>query len=207
MEKRRLDSLGWEVSRIGLGTAGFGAKVFRPVDEKACRATLEVYVAAGGNFIDTARNYGQSERIIGETLGGARSDLYLCSKSEATSERQLHKDFKKSLGQLQTDWLDVYYMHGVWSGKLLKAYLSLKRSGDIRAIGVSLGVVRDFPDEVDVVQALSVFLGKYSNRVRVARSVLGRGAYREQAQRRIAAALGLCDVVLVGARKPWQIPS
>ncbi len=78
---------------------------------------------AGINFFDTADIYteGRSETITGQALKGRRDDVILASKvrgrvgerpnDEGLSRRHIHEAVENSLRRLQTDYLDIYYLH------------------------------------------------------------------------------------------------
>ena len=66
--KRSLGETGLDVSEIGFGAWPIGGTGYGPVDEKAATRCIETYLDSGGNFIDTARQYGQSEAIIGKVI-------------------------------------------------------------------------------------------------------------------------------------------
>jgi aryl-alcohol dehydrogenase-like predicted oxidoreductase len=107
----------------------------------------------GVNFIDTADVYslGQSERMVGELLQGARHDWIVATKvgnkmSERLNEQQysrtwMLRECDASLLRLGTDHVDVYYLHRDFNGmdleEPLRAIDTLLRAGKIRYWGVS----------------------------------------------------------------------
>ncbi|MBP2414809.1 aryl-alcohol dehydrogenase (NADP+) [Arthrobacter stackebrandtii] len=122
MEYRTLGNSGAVVSNYALGTMTFGAEA----DEAASHAILDNYLAAGGNFIDTADVYtaGASEEIIGRWLAarpGVRDAVVLASKGRfpmgglpndvGTSRRHLTRALDDSLRRLGVDHIDLYQMH------------------------------------------------------------------------------------------------
>ena len=132
-----------------------GGNVFGwTADEAQSHAVLDAYVAAGGNFIDTANSYlvehGQSETIIGRwmTDRGNRDQIVLATKvgggkgavrnlKPATIEREVHA----SLERLQTDRIDLYYAHfddeETPLEESLRAFDSLVQQGVVRHIAAS----------------------------------------------------------------------
>ena len=126
MRYRTLGNSGTVVSTYAIGTMTFGAEA----DEATSHAILDDYVAAGGNFIDTADVYsrGVSEEIIGRWLaahptegeqvviatkgrfamGDGRNDL-------GTSRRHLGRALDASLRRLGVEQIDLYQMHA-WDG-------------------------------------------------------------------------------------------
>ena len=122
MDYRTLGNSGAVVSNYALGTMTFGAET----DEAASHAILDNYVAAGGNFIDTADVYsnGASEEIIGRWLAGragARDAVVLATKGRfptgehpngvGTSRRHLTRALDASLHRLGVEQIDLYQMH------------------------------------------------------------------------------------------------
>ena len=103
------------ISRFVLGAAGSGA-YFNQI--------LDRYLSSGGNCLDTAAVYGESERIIGRWLkssGVDRKDLIISTKgahppigdmkNSRMTEADISHDIENSLVDLGTDYLDVYYLH------------------------------------------------------------------------------------------------
>ena len=78
MEYRLLGSTGTRVSELCLGTMTFG----KEADEPTSRDLVDRFLAAGGNFVDTADVYnnGASEEITGRALGARRDDVVLATK-------------------------------------------------------------------------------------------------------------------------------
>ncbi len=119
MEYRSLGKSGLKVSAIGLGTNAFGARV----DEPASIKTIEHALELGVNFIDTAESYarGRSEEIVGKAVRGKRSQAIIATKfgharSVSPKERggsrsYIIKAVEGSLKRLNTDYIDLYYLH------------------------------------------------------------------------------------------------
>jgi aryl-alcohol dehydrogenase-like predicted oxidoreductase len=123
MEYRKLGPSGAIVTAFALGTMTFGAES----DEAESFQLMDDYVAAGGNFIDTADVYsaGASEEIIGRWLkahkSGAR-DLVIATKGRfpmgkgpndhGLSRRHLGRALDDSLRRLGVEQIDLYQMHG-----------------------------------------------------------------------------------------------
>lgn len=144
------------VSRIGLGSASFGAATS---SEKAF-AIMDAFVAKGGNLIDTAVVYGEkdgefcSERIIGNWLASrkCRSKIILCTKGGHSLDlnnlsalrmtpTELETDIQQSLAKLQTNYIDLYFFHrddpAIPVETLIDWLESKKSSGQIRYYGCS----------------------------------------------------------------------
>lgn len=122
MQYRTLGNSGAVVSNYALGTMTFGAEA----TEETSHAILDDYVAAGGNFIDTADVYsaGVSEEIIGRWLSSRpdqRDLVVLATKGRfpmgqapndvGTSRRHLTKALDDSLRRLGVEQIDLYQMH------------------------------------------------------------------------------------------------
>lgn len=150
MEYRYLGNTGVRVSELCLGAMTFG----RETSEEDSRQMMDYFVNAGGNFIDTANVYseGISEEIVGRWLKDRpREDLIIATKVRfpmgdgpndvGLSRQHILTQANASLRRLQTDYIDLYQVHGWDSGTPLEETLStlndLVRSGKVRYIGVS----------------------------------------------------------------------
>lgn len=148
MEYRKLGRAGVKVSRICLGTA-FRANL----EEAICARVIERAIDLGCNFIDCANNYGRgrSEEILGRALKGKRDDLVITSKiwtptgqgpnDRGLSRFHIMREVERSLQRLQTDHVDIYYLHSVdpdteWE-ETLRTMEDLVRQGKVRYVGAS----------------------------------------------------------------------
>ena len=153
MKYRFLGSSGLLVSRNALGTLNFGAPEWG-CDEAEARAILQTFVGGGGNFIDTANVYagGTAEEIVRRFLREApREQIVLASKAcmpvgrqpnlFGASRKHILAACEASLRRLQTDYVDLYYLHGpdpvTPLDETLRAYDDLVRQGKARYVGVS----------------------------------------------------------------------
>lgn len=122
MQYRTLGTSGAVVSAYALGTMTFGAEA----TEEESHAILDGYVAAGGNFIDTADVYssGVSEEIIGRWLAArpeAGGRVLLATKGRfpmgaapndvGNSRRHLNRALDDSLRRLGVEQIDLYQLH------------------------------------------------------------------------------------------------
>jgi aryl-alcohol dehydrogenase-like predicted oxidoreductase len=137
------------LSRLVLGTMTFGAEV----DRDAAAEIVDVAAAAGMTMLDTANAYakGESERILGELLVSRRDRFQLASKvgmphADAgeyapLSLEAIDRCLEGSLKRLDTDYLDLYYLHqpdrDTPITDTLRAMDRHLREGTIRAVGVS----------------------------------------------------------------------
>ena len=153
MKYRFLGSSGLLVSRIALGTLNFGAPEWG-CDEAGARAILETFVEGGGNFIDTANVYagGVAEEIVGRFLRKLPRERFVIASKACmpagkgpnlfgASRKHILAACEASLRRLQTDYLDVYYLHGpdpvTPLEETMRAYDDLVRQGKVRYVGVS----------------------------------------------------------------------
>ncbi len=119
MERIALNGTGLNVSRICFGTMTFGGQT----DEAAAGRIVDHCLANGVNFLDTANVYnkGVSEEITGRLLRGRRDRVVLASKvrgkmgdgpdESGLSRAAMTRAIDESLRRLQTDYLDLYYLH------------------------------------------------------------------------------------------------
>ena len=143
MEYRRLGRSGLKVSEICLGTMTFG----NGADEAEAARMVHAAFDAGVNFFDTADAYvnGVSEAMLGKALKGRRSDAVIASKvfnpmggrpnDSGMSRLHIKQAVEDSLRRLQTDYIDVYYIHHVDIQtpleEMLRAFDDLVRQGKI----------------------------------------------------------------------------
>ena len=142
---------GLSVSRLALGTMAWG--VSTPIEE--ARDQLKTYLAAGGDFVDTAYSYGNgaSEEALGAMLDDLvpREDLVICTKAGIsrragtrvvdTSRRTLMHQLETSLKRIGTPYVDLWLVHS-WSDdtpleETLSALEWAVTSGRARYVGVS----------------------------------------------------------------------
>ena len=98
----------------------------------------------GINHFDTARSYqnGNNERMVGAALKKVRPKVIISSKSGAKTKQEVLADLDTSLHELETDYLDIWYLHmknepEQVTEDLLEAQRIAKQSGKIRFAGVS----------------------------------------------------------------------
>ncbi len=157
MKYEILGTTGIYVSKLCLGTMTFGGRGFWEVIGQLGQETVTRLVDrsldAGINFIDTANVYsfGESERLLGEALKGKRDKVVLATKVRGRmadgpnevglSRKHIFDQVHASLDRLQTDYIDLYQIHGYDSltpfEETLQALDDLVRQGKIRYIGAS----------------------------------------------------------------------
>lgn len=161
MEYKTLGNTGLLVSTLCLGTmtfhggSGFWAKI-GTVDQAGADELMKSSIDAGINFFDTADVYseGESEKTLGQSLKNlnlARKDVVLASKvygrtgpgrnDVGASRGHILDAIDATLKRLQTDYLDLYQIHGNDTitpiEETLRALDTLVHSGKVRYIGVS----------------------------------------------------------------------
>jgi len=149
MQFRRLGDSGLEVSTICLGTMMFGDRT----DAKTAQRIIASAFDAGINFIDTADVYakGASEQIVGPAIAANRQRWILATKvgnvmtqsphDGGLSRRWIMQACDDSLRRLETDYIDIYYLHKDDTDtpieETVEAIGDLIRAGKIRYFGVS----------------------------------------------------------------------
>lgn len=130
---------------LGVGTWVFGGNQWGGQDDADSLGIMEAALDLGLTHFDTASGYGagRSESLIGECLKGRREGVYLASKffpSQQTAQYALEQ-LEASLQRLQTDYVDLYYIHWPITGKdlrpLMEGLEQARAQGKLRAIGVS----------------------------------------------------------------------
>lgn len=115
MRHQLLGPSGLRVSQLLLGTMTF-------TDPEESRRTVDLYQDAGGNLIDTASAYGDSEQLLGGLLQGRRDRFVLSTKftlprdpsdpnSGGSHRRNLTRSLERSLRHLRTDHVDLLWVH------------------------------------------------------------------------------------------------
>ena len=153
MNYKQLGNSGILVSDLCLGTMIFGESSSRGTPEKEAIHIIHRYLDAGGNHIDTANVYagGISEKIVGQAIKRYRQNIILATKVRFSmgsspndvglSRYHIIAQVEASLKRLQTDTIDLYYMH-CWDPltpleESLRAFDDLVKAGKVRYIGVS----------------------------------------------------------------------
>jgi len=142
--RKPLGNTGLDLSILGMG--GFHQC---EVDSGTVAEVADEFIALGGNYIETARSYGNggSESKIGRAIAGRREKLVLASKTVQRIGEDVWRELNESLAELQTDHLDLYFIHNVFTsedisaitapGGALEAFLRAKDEGLIKHIAIS----------------------------------------------------------------------
>lgn len=161
MKTRKLGEQGLEIPLIGLGCMGMSSfastgDIYGKADEKESIATIHRSLELGGNFLDTADLYGpfENERLIARAIRGRRNEFILASKFgfEIDDNDQvtwringqpdyIRKSIDRSLKNLDTDVIDLYYMHrpdpNVPIEETVGAMSELVTAGKVKYLGIS----------------------------------------------------------------------
>jgi len=136
MEIRALGNSGLKVPVVGMGTwQTFDVR--GKSGEENSRKVIDFALAAGANFFDSSPMYGESERVLGDTLQGRRASAIVATKvwTASTSEgkAQMEQAFSFYGGRVE-----LYQIHNIlnWRGHL-ETLEALKESGKIDAIGAT----------------------------------------------------------------------
>ena len=128
------------LGRTGLKVTTVGMGCMITSDPSVVERALD----AGINYFDTARSYqhGNNERMVGAALGARRKEVVLSTKTEARDKQGALEQLDTSLRELNTDYVDIWYLHGRSSpgeagDDLIEAQQIAKKQGKIRFTGVS----------------------------------------------------------------------
>lgn len=129
---------------ITVNKNGFGALPIQRISNEDAVLLIRKAFHAGMTFFDTARFYTDSECKLGEAFEGIRNQVYIATKTGATTAEAFWKDLETSLNNLKTDYVDLYQFHnpsfcpkpGDGSG-LYEAMLLAKEQGKVRHIGIT----------------------------------------------------------------------
>jgi aryl-alcohol dehydrogenase-like predicted oxidoreductase len=154
MKYRKLGNTGLIVSEVALGTMQFGSKMnMGNLGQEAATRMIRVALDKGINFIDTADVYslGESETLVGNAVKGLREEIVLATKVRLPMDSNFNhsgatrvnicREVEASLKRLQTDYIDLYQVHG-WDSntpleETLRTLNDLVRQGKVRYIGLS----------------------------------------------------------------------
>ena len=149
MNYRNLGQSGLKVSQICLGTNNFGGQVDEETSIKIVNRALD----CGINVIDTANIYtgGKSEEVVGKAVKGRRDEVIIATKvgfgdlegpnQSGLSRKHILSQVEHSLTSLQTEYIDIYYMHRYDPEtpleETLRTFDDLVRHGKVRYVACS----------------------------------------------------------------------
>lgn len=159
MEYRQLGASGLSLPVLSFGTATFGGtneffKAWGSTQVKEAKQLIELCMEVGVNLFDTANVYsgGVAEEILGKAISGLQRDKILLStkatfpmndepNNYGSGRLHLIKQVEDSLKRLNTDYIDIYHMHGFDANtsveETLKTLENLIQSGKVRYIACS----------------------------------------------------------------------
>jgi aryl-alcohol dehydrogenase-like predicted oxidoreductase len=172
MKKNRLGASDLMVSEIGFGCMSIGTEEHKAV------ALIHEAMDRGINFLDTSDLYdaGRNEELVGKAVQGRREQVVLATKvgnrripgqegwTWDPSKGYIKSAVKDSLNRLQTDYIDLYQLHG---GTLddpieetIEAFEELKQEGLIRYYGISSirpNVIREYAARSSIVSVMNQY--------------------------------------------------
>jgi aryl-alcohol dehydrogenase-like predicted oxidoreductase len=161
MQYTTLGKTGLKVSVAGLGCGG-NSRIGQGtgLSEAQSVALVREALELGVNFLDTANAYG-TEGIVGKAIKGRpRDSVVISTKSHATSAAVVLANLDNSLRQLDTDYVDIFHLHGLgpaaYDGAMadiVPALLREKAKGKLRHLAVSETGPRD-PDHTMLARAV-----------------------------------------------------
>lgn len=155
MRYKLLGKSGLRVSELCLGTMTFGETWGWGASKEVSRQQFDLFAEVGGNFIDTSVNYtdGTSEEFLGEFLQSGRERFVVATKytltqptsldpnSGGNSRKNMMQSVERSLRRLQTDYIDILYLH-MWDHftpleEAMRGLDDLVRQGKVNYIAIS----------------------------------------------------------------------
>lgn len=139
------------MAKVTLGKTGitveknaFGALPIQRIGREEAVKLLRRAYSRGVTFFDTARWYTDSEEKLGEAFQGMREKVYIATKTGASTPQEFWRDLETSLGNLRTDYIDIYQFHNPSfcprpedGTGLYEAMLEARAQGKVRHIGIT----------------------------------------------------------------------
>ncbi len=143
MEKRTFGRTGHRSTLITLG----GAVFMHPIDSAEEESFIRFFLDHGVNHIDVAPTYGDAELRLGRWVKEYRKNFFLGCKTGKRTKKEASEELKRSLTRLQTDYFDLYQLHGLDDSDELKvalgedgviqSILDAKSEGLVKNIGIT----------------------------------------------------------------------
>ncbi|NGM64971.1 aldo/keto reductase [Sphingobacterium sp. SGR-19] len=164
MKKRILGRTGLSVSEIAFGGVEigmpYGLGAHEMPEEASAIRLLQKAVELGINFFDTARHYGESERLMGLAFEGIRDQVVLATKcvhfkneegnipSYGELKTIVHESLEVSLKNLKTDYVDLFMVHYadmdiLQNDDVIRVFSEIRQEGHVKNIGVSVYKVEE----------------------------------------------------------------
>ena len=141
---------GLKVAELALGP--YSSTMVNPGADETFSKLLDTYAAVGGNYIDLSNVYTRAEKRVGKWLKDKiRDDFIVASKvgikagdgpnDVGLSRKHIMMSIERSLRDIDTDYLDIYYCH-IWDGgtpleETISALHDLVKAGKVRYLGLS----------------------------------------------------------------------
>jgi len=159
-----LGATGITVSQLGFGTYDLGVPSSKISPDHGGEILRRAH-QLGVTLWDTSDDYGSHPHVASALKHVPRAETVICTKTSAESGREAAASLARSLGELGTDYVDIFLLHAVEAGgvrecrRVLKDLGRVKRAGTVRAIGLSthsVTVVRLAAgfEEVDVIMTI-----------------------------------------------------
>ncbi|MRH42325.1 aldo/keto reductase [Aquibacillus halophilus] len=168
MKKNQIGKSDLYVSELGLGCMSLGTS------ESKAKTIIDHALDSGINYLDTADLYdqGQNETIVGKAIRGKRDQIVLATKVGNhlkddgswfwdPSKAYIKKQVKDSLSRLQTDYIDLYQLHGGTINdpidETIEAFEELRQEGLIRYYGISSirpNVIKEYVKKSNIVNVM-----------------------------------------------------
>ncbi|HTE53613.1 MAG TPA: aldo/keto reductase [Kofleriaceae bacterium] len=154
MERRLLGTSGLHVPAVGVGTA----RVFNvrgDPDQARCEAVVDAALESGANLFDTSPMYGEAERVLAVSLGDRRVDSLVATKVWARTRAIGEQQVEQALGWF--GHVDLYQIHNALGAEDYLPMLSgLRRSGHVRAIGITHYLPSSYPRLLELMRTRKV---------------------------------------------------
>ena len=181
MIRREIGRTGRDVNAIGLGCMGMSIAYGEPMNEAEAVKLLHKALDLGVDHFDTAELYGfgANENLLGQAFHDRRDKAFVATKfgpvgDLATrtvrgvdgSEENMRRAVEQSLRYLQTDYIDLYYLHRKDPGRpieeTVEAMAKLVKEGKVKALGLS-EVNADSLRRAQAVHPIAAVQWEYSN--------------------------------------------
>ena len=148
---KRVPSTGEKLPVIGLGTNQYSVQT--PEEMAQLQEVLETMAKLGGSVVDTARQYGRSEEVIGELVQkmGNRKHFFISTKTPTGGElRDPDIEVQTSFDRLKVDKIDLILIHNLHGlDHLMPAFIRAKEKGRVRYIGMSTSMDQQYAAQME----------------------------------------------------------
>ncbi|MHB1483818.1 MAG: aldo/keto reductase [Saccharofermentanales bacterium] len=142
MIKRKFGNTGFEITPVV-----YGGIISMQDGQDASDKYVSWAIDRGINYFDVAPSYGDAQEKLGNSLLPYRKNIHLACKTHFRTKSEAQKDFEESFRLLQTDYFDVYQMHGLSSveevdqafdvGGVMEMMVKAKEQGLVRNLGIT----------------------------------------------------------------------